>query len=116
SDEDRRNADRVPGLGDLPTLGRLFSSQRDENIKTQLVLLITPRLLRTLAQPAAHAVEFSAKDAEAVTQAVPAAPRAPPRVQPPAPPAPAAPAPPQGSQMRPFGGVVTPGNGDAPQR
>jgi general secretion pathway protein D len=110
SDEDRRVADRVPGLGELPTLGRLFSSQRDENIKTQIVLLITPRLVRTLAQPAAHTVEFSAKDAEAVPQATPAAPRPVPRVAPPAQPAQPAPAAPQGSEMRPFGGVVTPGD------
>ncbi|MEJ2175991.1 MAG: secretin N-terminal domain-containing protein, partial [bacterium] len=109
SDEDRRNADRVPGLGELPTLGRLFSSQRDENIKTQLVLLITPRLVRTLAQPAAHTVEFSAKDtgAAAPSAATPSRPRV--QIRPPARPAPAAPAEPQGNEMRPFGGVVTPG-------
>ena len=106
SDEDRRSADRVPGLGDLPTLGRLFSSQSDESIRTQLVLLITPRLVRTLAQPAAHTVEFSAKDTDAATPSAPAAPRPPPRVQPPAKPEPAVP---QGNEMRPFGGVVTPG-------
>jgi general secretion pathway protein D len=109
SDEDRRNADRVPGLGELPTLGRLFSSQRDENIKTQLVLLITPRLVRTLAQPAAHTVEFSAKDtgAAAPSAATPSRPRV--QIRPPARPAPAAPAEPQGNEMRPFVGVVTPG-------
>lgn len=51
SDEDRSAASRVPGLGDLPLLGRLFSSQRDERNKTEIVLLITPRVLRsTLAQ------------------------------------------------------------------
>jgi len=109
SDEDRRNADRVPGLGELPTLGRLFSSQRDESIKTQLVLLITPRLVRTLAQPAAHTVEFSAKDTEAAAPAAPRAVRPAPRVQPPAPATPAAPA---GNEMRPFGGVVTPGESE----
>ncbi len=107
SDEDRRGADRVPGLGELPTLGRLFSSQRDEQLKTQLVLLITPRIVRTLARPAAHTVEFSARDTEAaaphVTRPAPA------RVRPPPPAAPA-PAAPAGNEMRPFGGVVTPGN------
>jgi general secretion pathway protein D len=113
SDEDRRVADRVPGLGELPTLGRLFSSQRDENIRTQIVLLITPRLVRTLAQPAAHTVEFSTRDADAAPAATPAGPRPTPRAQPPTQPAPAAP---QGNEMRPFGGVVTPGNGDAEQR
>lgn len=54
SDEDRSSASRVPGLGDLPLLGRLFSSQRDERSKTEIVLLITPRVLRSDAtrQPA----------------------------------------------------------------
>jgi general secretion pathway protein D len=54
SDEDRSTASRVPGLGDLPLVGRLFSSQRDERSKTEIVLLITPRILRSDAtrQPA----------------------------------------------------------------
>ncbi len=54
SDEDRSSASRVPGLGDLPLLGRLFSTQRDERSKTEIVLLITPRVLRSDAtrQPA----------------------------------------------------------------
>ena len=54
SDEDRSSASRIPGLGDLPLLGRLFSSQRDERNKTEIVLLITPRVLRSDAtrQPA----------------------------------------------------------------
>jgi general secretion pathway protein D len=54
SDEDRSAASRVPGLGDLPLIGRLFSSQRDERNKTEIVLLITPRVLRNDAtrQPA----------------------------------------------------------------
>ncbi|KVW94679.1 secretin N-terminal domain-containing protein [Thiobacillus denitrificans] len=54
SDEDRSTASRIPGLGDLPLLGRLFSNQRDERSKTEIVLLITPRVLRSDAtrQPA----------------------------------------------------------------
>jgi general secretion pathway protein D len=60
SDEDRRTANRVPGLGDLPTLGRLFSQTSDTVTKTEIILLITPRLVRTLARPGANAVEFAA--------------------------------------------------------
>jgi general secretion pathway protein D len=60
NDEDRRNAERVPGLGDLPVLGRLFSSTNDTNTKTEIVLLITPRLVRTLVRPDARTVEFAA--------------------------------------------------------
>jgi general secretion pathway protein D len=60
SDEDRRTADRVPGLGDLPIAGRLFSSTRDTTTRSEIVLLITPRLQRTLARPDAGSVEFAA--------------------------------------------------------
>jgi len=60
SDEDRKTADKVPGVGDLPYLGRLFSSTRDNKVKTEIVLLITPRLVRTLVRPEARATEFAA--------------------------------------------------------
>lgn len=54
SDEDRSSASKIPGLGDLPLLGRLFSNHHDERNKTEIVLLITPRVLRSDAtrQPA----------------------------------------------------------------
>lgn len=47
SDEDRSSASKIPGLGDLPLLGRLFSNHHNERNKTEIVLLITPRVLRT---------------------------------------------------------------------
>lgn len=59
-DEDRRNASKIPGLGDLPVLGRLFSNNNDNIAKTEIVLLITPRIVRSLALPAATSTEFSA--------------------------------------------------------
>ena len=46
SDEDRSSGSRVPGLGDIPILGRLFGSQQDTRNKSEIVLLITPRVLR----------------------------------------------------------------------
>ncbi|MBL0943575.1 MAG: secretin and TonB N-terminal domain-containing protein [Hydrogenophaga sp.] len=51
SDEERSNANRLPGLGDVPVLGRLFSSTRDNSGKTEIVLLITPRVVRNVARP-----------------------------------------------------------------
>jgi general secretion pathway protein D len=48
SREDRTSASRVPGLGDLPVMGRLFSSQSDDTQRTELVLAITPRVLRNV--------------------------------------------------------------------
>lgn len=58
TDEERQTANRVPGLGDLPVLGRLFSSQKDDNQKTELVLSITPRLIHGVGPPAHVPSEF----------------------------------------------------------
>jgi general secretion pathway protein D len=51
SDEDRRSSQRVPGLGDLPVLGRLFGTENTNKVKTEIVLLITPRIVRNVARP-----------------------------------------------------------------
>ncbi|MEJ6001561.1 secretin N-terminal domain-containing protein [Paucibacter soli] len=51
SDEDRRSATGVPGLSGLPLLGKLFGVQTDNRAKTEVVLLITPRIVRNLALP-----------------------------------------------------------------
>lgn len=51
SNEDRVSSNRVPGLGDLPIAGRLFSSQKDDTQRTELVLAITPRILRGAPNP-----------------------------------------------------------------
>ncbi len=58
SREDRSNASRVPGLGDLPVLGRLFANQRDDSQKTEIVLSITPRLIRPARMPDVNVSEF----------------------------------------------------------
>jgi general secretion pathway protein D len=60
NDEDRRSASRLPGLGDLPIVGRLFSSERNEKVKTEIVLLITPRIVRNLPRPEFNVAEFTA--------------------------------------------------------
>lgn len=59
SDEDRSAADKLPALGNLPIVGRLFSSQRDQATKTEVVLLITPRIVRNLDRPDLSQIEFS---------------------------------------------------------
>jgi general secretion pathway protein D len=58
SNEDRRSSSRVPGLGDLPVLGRLFSSQLDDGSRTELVLAITPRILRNVRRPSVAETEM----------------------------------------------------------
>ncbi|MGB9991950.1 secretin N-terminal domain-containing protein [Massilia sp. SM-13] len=48
SDEDRSSGNRVPLLGEFPILGRLFGSQSDSRQKTEIVLSITPHLIRNI--------------------------------------------------------------------
>lgn len=57
-DNDTRSANKVPGLGDFPVLGRLFSSHQNDAQKTEIVLSITPRVLRTVRRPELVAAEF----------------------------------------------------------
>lgn len=60
SNEERSSGSKVPGLGSLPLLGRLFGSVRDGSEKSEIVLSITPHLVRNIERPAAGASEFSA--------------------------------------------------------
>jgi general secretion pathway protein D len=46
SDSDRSTADKVPGLGQLPLLGHLFSNHNGDHGKTEIVLQITPHIIR----------------------------------------------------------------------
>ena len=59
-DEDRSGVSKVPGLGDIPLLGRLFSNNRDEKNKTEIVMLITPRIIRNVERPQLQDGEFFA--------------------------------------------------------
>jgi len=58
NDEDRRTLSKLPGFGDLPLLGRLFGSQLDDKLKSEIVLSITPRLVRPTAVRGAELKEF----------------------------------------------------------
>jgi general secretion pathway protein D len=59
SDEDRRSATKVPGVSRLPVVGRLFSNNNDTVNRTEIVLLITPRVIRNLERPGARIEEFN---------------------------------------------------------
>ena len=60
SNEDRSSGSKVPGIGELPVVGRLFGSQRDQRDRTEIVLSITPRIVRAVQRPPASASEFGA--------------------------------------------------------
>ena len=60
SDDDRRSANRVPGLGDIPLIGRLFSQTTNDDRKNEIVLSITPRILRNIPRPELLTAELDA--------------------------------------------------------
>ncbi len=47
-DEERRVLSGVPGLSDLPIVGRLFAHNRRETQETDIILTLTPRIVRVL--------------------------------------------------------------------
>ena len=49
---------KIPGLGDIPGLGRLFGSNKDNVSKSELVLSITPRIVRNLPYQSPSDMEF----------------------------------------------------------
>ena len=57
-DSDTRNAAGIPGLSQIPIVGRLFGSHNSDREKNEIVLSITPRIIRTQARPASDATEF----------------------------------------------------------
>lgn len=63
-DEQNHNAAGIPGLGQVPGVGRLFSNQTSTNGRSEIVLLITPRIVRAMPTPPAHVVEFASGTAE----------------------------------------------------
>jgi general secretion pathway protein D len=57
-DSDQQNSSHVPGLGDLPILGRLFGSDGNTHDKNEVVLSITPRIVRAQPRPSSETTEF----------------------------------------------------------
>jgi general secretion pathway protein D len=59
SDEDRRRAIGLPGLTQLPLVGRLFGVHSDTRSKSEIVMLITPHIVHNLVPPDAQAATFA---------------------------------------------------------
>ncbi len=58
NDEERRTADRLPGLGGLPLIGRLFGTKKKDGGKTEIILSITPHIIRPQARSSEDAIRF----------------------------------------------------------
>lgn len=50
-DEERNTVDKIPLLGDIPLLGKLFSKTDKGTIKTDILMTVTPRIIRNLEVP-----------------------------------------------------------------
>jgi general secretion pathway protein D len=59
-DDQRQSINGVPGLAELPILGRLFGPVTDEKDKTEIILLITPRVVRAISAPMIARAAFAA--------------------------------------------------------
>ena len=95
NDEDRRSAVKVPGASRLPLIGRLFSNNNDTVNKTEIVLLITPRVIRNIERPGVRLEEFNSGTEADVGRGGTSVPFGPTSVTPDAPPSrPEAPRPP----------------------
>lgn len=57
-DDERKTASKLPGLGDIPLLGRLFANNDTSKDKTEIVLAITPRILGNIPLPKAQNSEY----------------------------------------------------------
>jgi general secretion pathway protein D len=96
---------RIPFLSDIPILGRLFVSGDQTQTRTDVLISLTPRLVKILDRPAADVELFSSGTADSFGAPVPAV--GPPTLAPPAVPRPTAPpggAPPGGPAITPPGG------------
>ncbi len=58
TDEDRNTVDKVPALGQVPLLGRLFSSDKGNKAKTEIILSITPHIVGNYKLPDARDMEY----------------------------------------------------------
>ncbi|MFN6969848.1 MAG: type II secretion system protein GspD [Rheinheimera sp.] len=50
SENKNRSNTKIPFLGDLPVIGKFFSAERDSTTKTELILMITPRVIDNTSQ------------------------------------------------------------------
>ncbi len=61
---------QLPGLGNLPVIGKLFQSRRFQNDETELVVLITPRITRAQTTTKASAAPREIKAEPASRQGI----------------------------------------------
>lgn len=117
-DDERKVLEGLPGLSDLPVIGRLFAHSRMENSQTDIILTLTPHIVRVLDLDESDLLAFRVgRDSGAATIQLPSLlppfvpGDTPPRDTPAQPSSPNTPAaPPQGTQR-----PVLPSSGQQPR-
>lgn len=56
--DERRSNTGVPGLNEMPVVSRLFGAAQDTDTRTEIVLLVTPRIVRNIELPGVGLQEF----------------------------------------------------------
>jgi len=57
-DEKRKTKSTIPLIGDIPILGDILTSKQDDRVSTEVVLTITPRVVRNMELPSSAAQAF----------------------------------------------------------
>ena len=57
-DEKRKTKSTIPLIGDIPILGDILTSKQDDRVSTEVVLTITPRVVRNMDLPSSAAQAF----------------------------------------------------------
>jgi general secretion pathway protein D len=60
NDQERHSTAGIPGLADIPLVNRLFATTSDQHDKTEIVLLITPHVVRNIRYSPEVPMEFAA--------------------------------------------------------
>ncbi len=95
-DDERRQLDGIPGLSDLPLVGRMFAHSQKTSTQTDIVLTLTPHIVRVLDLTESDLRPFRvSRDSLTTGAELPSSLLPPPPIPAPAPPTPTAPAPTQ---------------------
>jgi general secretion pathway protein D len=79
-DEERQALSGVPGLSDIPLVGRIFAHNKRQTQETDIILTLTPRIIRVLDLDAEDLQPFRVgRDPSAPIEPPPATPLPPPR-------------------------------------
>ncbi len=70
-DDDRKTVQRIPGFGDMPILGRMFSTEDSEIVETDILMTITPVVIRHQDIPEVNISEFWSGNEKQVSLEIP---------------------------------------------